>query len=101
MSRFKVFAKSLVEGQVIPALAQYGDPSGHNDMHGSANHLDLIAKELAVCRISSKIALTQKWTYEPRYLLQQFRYGLAETLQEELQKVWPPCNTSSGDAEQR
>jgi len=92
--RYKVFAKALLEGEVIDGfppkgarlLAQPGLV-----LHAPTNsRVSSIVSPLWGSRVGSRAELAKKWTEEPRFLLEGLLKWLPASLHDEICVNWPP-----------
>ena len=97
--RYRIFARQLLEGKVVPALKQYvselkAKPSAIMGRDAQPRVLSLV-RAITEKRIDSLHALERVWAEDKNFLLDIYILWTASTRHKEIRKMWPPIGASS------
>merc|ERR1719215_1095700 len=98
--RCKVFAKALLEGQVVPGMPPTGarllaQPS--IVLHAPTNpRVAGIVGQLWAKRVGSRAELVRKWGENSRFLLEGYLKWLPAALHDDVCVSWPPLDAARG-----
>jgi len=94
MMRYRVFARALLEGTVIPALKQFTptllvNPSMVTSSWTNAKVFRFVTP-LYEARVGSRAELLEKWEKDPVFLAGEYSRWLPKSQHAALKQLWPP-----------
>ena len=96
LDRYKWFARFLLEGKVVPALAKFvpfllsAPVTMIKTWAKLQPRTEVLLSELVSGKADSKTALEAAWKKDPKFLLAAFKQWIPQSKYGELSLMWPP-----------